>query len=88
MSKSIKTIDQEIQGTETFQLKLVAAAGRVGSGLKKLRAADVKQIKRELEDATGKKIIREGRPDAVQKVYIEELFVDAVQRTLVVKVGA
>ncbi|MGO1629517.1 hypothetical protein [Microbacterium sp.] len=77
-------IDKAIQDTGTFQLKLAAAAGHVGDGLRGLHAADIKQIKRELEDATGKKIIREGRPDRVTKKYIETVFADAVQRSLVV----
>ncbi len=80
-------IDKAIQDTETFKLKLAAAAGYVGNGLRALRAADVKQIKRELEDATGLKIIREGRPDAVTKKHIETVFADAVQRSLVVIVA-
>lgn len=81
---TITNIDKAIQDTATFKLKLAASAGYVDDGLRGLHAADVKQIKRELEGATGLKIIREGRPDAVTKKHIETVFAGAVQRSLVV----
>lgn len=87
MSKNIRTIDKAIRDTPTFQKKLAAAAGYVGNGLRGLHASDVKQIKRELEDATGLKIIRKGRPDAVTKKHIEIVFAEAVQLSLVVIVA-
>ena len=88
MSKNTKTIDKAILTTETSRNIIENAQGLVSDAVDALRDAVVRQIKREVEEATGRKIIRKGRPDAVTAKHVRKVVLDAVQRTLIVKVGA
>ena len=85
---TVKPIDKAIRQTPTFQQKFEAAQGIVRVANDKLSAADIRQIKAEVEDATGLKIIRKGRPDAVTAKHVRGVLIDTVQYALVVKVGA
>lgn len=77
-------IDKATRATPTFVQHRDAAQGNVRKAHDSLSAADIRQIKRELEDATGEKIIRRGRPDAVTAKHVRGLLLDDVQRSLVV----
>ncbi|MGO1855238.1 MAG: hypothetical protein ACTH0V_17700 [Microbacteriaceae bacterium] len=81
-------IDKAIRKAPTFVQHRDAAQGIVLDAHDSLSAADIRQIKAEVEDATGGKIIRRGRPDAVTAKHVRGLLVDDVQRSLVVKVGS
>ncbi len=87
-SNKIKITDKAILATETSRNIIENAQGVVSDAVDALRDAVVRQIKREVEEATGRKIIRKGRPDAVTAKHVRKVVLDAVQRTLVVKVGA
>ncbi len=84
----IKTIDKAIRETPTFRQKFDAAQGNVRDANNALSAADIIKIKAEVEVATGLKIIREGRSDAVTAKHVRGVLFDAVQRSFIVKVGA
>lgn len=77
-------IDKAIRETPTFVQLRDAAQGNVLNAHDSLSAADIRQIKAEAEDATGVKIIRRGRPDAVTAKHVRGLLLDDVQRSLVV----
>lgn len=63
-------IDKAIRETPMFVQRRDAAQGNVLNAHHSLSAADIRQIKVEAEDATGVKIIRRGRPDAVTAKHV------------------
>lgn len=85
--KKIVIIDKATRESATCRTVIENALGVVLDASIALTDEVVRQIKREVEDATGLKIIRKGRPDAVTAKHVRGVVLDAVQRTLVVKVG-
>ena len=88
MTDKIKQLEAAIVASATGQRHIEAAAGVVRDADKSLTAADIRQIKEEIEDTLGQKFIRKGRPDAVTAKFVRGVILDAVQRTLIVTVGA
>lgn len=80
-------IDKAFREAPTYVQHRDAAQGNVLNAHYSLSAADIRQIKEEVEDATGVKIIRRGRPDAVTAKHVRGLLLDDVQRSLVVIVS-